>query len=94
MAGQSTGLLPVTIHMAGMVKARPPATIDPADMMVCVTLASCRLVLPSAFKKKSEMMAAKMIGQGSAPILSAVYADAAVITAQPMQPMTAPRTVS
>ena len=61
-----------SIQAPGMVKARPPATIAPADMMVWVTLASLRLALPSSLRKKSEMTAAKMIGQGSAPILRAV----------------------
>ena len=55
-----------------MVKASPPATMAPADMTVCVTFASFRFVCPRAFRKNREMMAAKMMGQGSAPILRAV----------------------
>ena len=55
-----------------MVNARPPATMAPADMMVWVTLASLRLALPMSFRKNSEMTAAKIIGQGRAPILRAV----------------------
>ena len=67
----TTGAL-LMIQIPGMVNARPPATIAPADMMVCVTFASLRLVLPSALRKNKEMIAAKMMGQGSAPILRAV----------------------
>ena len=58
--------------MPGMVKARPPATMAPALITVCVTFASLRFVCPRAFRKNREMMAAKMMGQGSAPILRAV----------------------
>ncbi len=82
--------------MPGMVKARPPATMAPALITVCVTFASLRLALPCprALRKNSEMMAANTMGQGSAPILRAVYTDAAVMMAQPTQPMTMPRSVS
>ena len=58
--------------MPGMVKARPPATIEPADMMICVTLASLRLRCPKARNSTSAVTEVKMVGQGSAPILSAV----------------------
>ena len=85
-----------SIHAAGIVNARPPATMEPADMTVCVTLASLRSACPllRALRKKSETMAANTIGQGRAPILSAVYADAAVMTTQPTTPMAMPRAVS
>ena len=61
-----------SIHAPGMVKARPPATMAPADMIVCVTFASFRLALPRSLRKKSETMAANTMGHGSAPSLSAV----------------------
>ena len=61
-----------SIQAPGMVNARPPATMAPADMMVWVTLASLRLALPMSLRKNSEMTAAKTIGQGRAPILRAV----------------------
>ena len=61
-----------SIQAPGMVNASPPATMAPADMTVCVTFASFRFVRPRAFRKNREMMAAKMMGQGSAPILRAV----------------------
>ena len=85
-----------SIQMPGMVNAKPPATMAPALMTVCVTLASLRLALPCprALRKNSEMMAANTMGQGSAPILRAVYTDAAVMMAQPTQPMMMPRSVS
>ena len=63
-----------SIHAPGMVKARPPATMAPADMMVCVTFASLRVDEPreTAFRKTREMMAANTMGQGSAPMRSAM----------------------
>jgi hypothetical protein len=61
-----------SIQAPGMVKASPPATMAPADMMVWVTLASLRLALPRSLRKKSETIAANTIGHGSAPSLSAV----------------------
>ena len=72
--GQAVWSACPSIHAPGMVNARPPATIEPADMTVCVTLASLRLAcpLPRAFRKNRETMAANTMGQGSAPILSAV----------------------
>ena len=60
------------IQMPGMVKARPPATMEPADMMIWVTLASFRLVRPKARSRTSEVMEVKMVGHGRAPILRAV----------------------
>ncbi len=57
------------------------------DRVRDVRLVQVRLPCPRAFRKNSEMMAAKMMGQGSAPILRAVYADAAVMIAQPTHPM-------
>ena len=83
-----------SIQMPGMVKARPPATIAPADIMVWVTFASFSERDFSARRKNSEMRAAKTIGQGRAPIFRAVYRDAAVITTQPMHPMMMLRRVS
>ena len=61
-----------SIHIPGMVNASPPATIEPADMMIWVMLASLRLDLPTARKRTSAVMEVKMVGQGSDPILSAV----------------------
>ena len=69
---QSISVACPSIQAPGMVKASPPATMAPADMTVCVTFASLRFVCPRAFRKNREMMAAKMMGQGSAPILRAV----------------------
>ena len=61
-----------SIQMPGMVKARPPATMEPADMMICVTFASFRLLWPKARSSTSAVMEVKMVGQGRAPILRAV----------------------
>ena len=61
-----------SIQMPGMVKARPPATIEPADITICVTFASLRLRRPKARSKNSATMEVKMVGHGSAPILRAV----------------------
>ena len=83
-----------SIQMPGMVKAKPPATMAPADMMVWVTFASFSERDFSARRKNSEIRAAKTIGQGRAPIFRAVYRDAAVITTQPMHPMMMLRRVS
>ena len=61
-----------SIQMPGMVKARPPATMEPADMMIWVTFASLRLVRPRARRSTRAVMEVKMVGHGSAPIFSAV----------------------
>ena len=55
--------------MPGMVKAKPPATMEPADMMTCVIFASLRLVLPTARNSTSAVMEVKMVGHGREPIL-------------------------
>ena len=82
------------IQIPGMVKARPPATMDPADMMICVTLASFRLSWPKARSSTRAVMDVKMVGHGSAPILRAVYTDDAVMMTQPTRPMTIPAKLS
>ena len=41
-----------SIQMPGMVKARPPATMEPADITICVTVASLRLRRPKARSRK------------------------------------------
>ena len=61
-----------SIQMPGTVKARPPATMDPADMMTWVIFASLRLVLPTARSSTRAVMEVKMVGHGSEPILRAV----------------------
>ena len=61
-----------SIHTPGMVKASPPATMEPADMMIWVTFASFRLVRPAARSRTSAVIEVKMVGQGRAPILRAV----------------------
>ena len=61
-----------SIQMPGMVKARPPATMEPADMTICVTFASLRLRCPNARSKNSATMDVKMVGHGRAPSLRAV----------------------
>ena len=60
------------IQTPGMVKARPPATIEPADMMTWVIFASLRLVFPTARNSTSAVMEVKIVGQGRDPILRAV----------------------
>ncbi len=83
-----------SIQMPGIVNARPPATMEPADMMIWVMLASFRLLRPNARSRTSAVMDVKMVGQGSAPILSAVYTDEAVMMTQPTRPMTIPAALS
>jgi hypothetical protein len=56
-----------SIQMAGIVKATPPATMEPADMMIWVTLASFRLCLPSSLRATRAVMEVNTDGQGSAP---------------------------
>ena len=92
--GNPISLALPSIQMPGMVKARPPATMEPADMMTCVIFASFKLVLPSARSSTSAVMDVKMVGQGRAPILRAVYTDDAVMMTQPTQPMTIPAALS
>lgn len=60
------------IQAPGSVKARLPATIVPEDMIVWVTFTSLRDVSSKSFKKKSEIIAVKPIGQGRALMHSAV----------------------
>ena len=69
---QLTSSASPSIQMPGMVKARPPATMEPADITICVTLASLRLRRPKARNRNSATMEVKMVGHGSAPILRAV----------------------
>ncbi len=85
-----------SIQAPGMVKASPPATMAPDDITVWVTFASLSDAFRclNAFRAKSDMRAAKMIGQGSAPILRATYTEDAVMRAHPKHPMTMPRSVS
>ena len=61
-----------SIQMPGMVNARPPATMEPADMMIWVMFASFRLRWPKARSSTSAVMEVKMVGHGSEPILRAV----------------------
>ena len=61
-----------SIQMPGMVKARPPATMEPADMTIWVMLASFRLLWPKARNSTRAVMEVKMVGQGREPILRAV----------------------
>ncbi len=85
-----------SIQAPGTVNARPPATIAPDDMMVCVTLASLSVDVPRlmSLSRNNDKMAANTIGHGSAPILSATYTEDAVMTAHPTHPITTPRRVS
>ena len=69
---QDTSSAKPRIQIPGMVNARPPATMEPADMMTCVIFASLRLVWPSARKSTRAVIDVKMVGHGNAPILSAV----------------------
>ena len=84
---------PPSIHRPGMVKARPPATMDPALMAAWQTLASCRLWLPKRRSAPTLASAAKTIGQGSAPSRSAMKSELAVRIAEPSAPMTSARAV-
>ena len=83
-----------SIQMPGMVKASPPATMEPADIMTWVIFASLRLFLPSARSTTRAVIEVKMVGQGSAPILRAVYTDDAVMMTQPTHPTTMPAGLS
>ncbi len=63
-----------SIQAPGMVNARPPATMAPADMTVWVTLASLSVLRPrlTAFRKNSDTMAANTMGHGRAPMRRAM----------------------
>ena len=81
------------IHSPGRVNARPPATIAPALMRVCVQFISSSVepfALPSI---AIERTVTKTVGQGSAPILRATYMLDAVIMISPMIPTVSPLVV-
>ena len=82
------------IKMPGMVNARPPATMDPADMQVWATLISLTLVLPSAFRANMDTSATNMMGHGREDAFSATNMDEHVRMTEPMMPMTMARTVN
>jgi hypothetical protein len=81
------------IQSPGRVKANPPATIAPELMMVWVTLISWSVEPFARFKAAMLTTVTKMVGQGSAPILSATYMELAVITSKPTRAIRAPRRV-
>ena len=56
-----------SIQMPGMVKARPPATMEPADMTIWVMLASFRLLWPKERSSTRAVMKVKMVGQAVTP---------------------------
>ena len=78
----------------GMVKARPPATMEPADMAVWVTLISLTLVLPMTFRRHMESRVTNMMGQGREEAFSATNMEEAVRMMEPMVPITMARTVN
>ena len=69
---QLTSSASPSIQMPGMVKASPPATMEPADITIWVTFASLRLRRPKARSRNSATMEVKIVGHGSAPSLRAV----------------------
>ena len=83
-----------SIQIPGTVKASPPATIAPADMAVCVTLISFRLVLPHALRANIETSATNIIGQGNELNFSAMNMELIVIITAPAPPIIIPLTVS
>ena len=97
--------VPVMVHTAisallsrmnrpGMVKARPPATMEPADMAVWVTLISLTLVLPMSFSRHMESSVTNMMGQGREEAFRATNMEEAVRMMEPMTPITIARTVN
>ena len=84
----------IIIQIPGMVKASPPETMAPADMAVCVTLISFRLVFPMSFRENIEARATKMIGHGKELSLKAIYIELMVMITDPMTPRTRLLTVS
>ena len=83
-----------SIQIPGTVNASPPATIAPADMAVCVTLISFRLVLPHALRANIETSATNIIGQGNELNFSAMNMELIVIITAPAPPIIIPLTVS
>ena len=83
-----------SIQIPGMVNASPPATMDPADIAVCVTLISFKFVFFIAFNIAMDITATKIVGHGRAPIRRATYMELVVIITAPMAPTIILRTVS
>ena len=77
-----------SIQSPGRVKARPPATMAPALMMVWVQLISW-IVLPLQCLSAAMLTTVtKMVGQGRAPMRRATYMLLAVMTRRPSSPIT------
>jgi len=84
----------MSIQMPGIVKARPPETIAPADIAVWVTLISLRLVFPMSFRENIDARATNTIGHGRELSLSAINIELMVMITDPMTPITRLLTVS
>ncbi len=71
------------INKPGIVKARPPATIAPADIPVEATLTSFKLLLLKSRIKVRDNTATNIVGQGRALMRKATYIDDAVMRIEP-----------
>ena len=84
----------ISIHMPGIVNARPPDTMAPADIAVCVTLISFRLVFPMSLRENIDARATNTIGHGRELSLNAMNIELMVMITDPMTPITRLLTVS
>ena len=77
-----------------MVKASPPATMAPADIAVCVTLISCRFVLPHSLSRNMDISTTNIIGHGTELSFRATNMELMVRITLPTDPMIRPLIVS
>ena len=82
------------MKIPGIVNASPPATIEPADIAVCVTLISFGFVFPRIFSPNMDTSTTNMIGHGSDEAFSATNIDEQVRMIAPMTPIMRPRAVN
>ena len=84
----------LSIQIPGIVKARPPATIAPADIAVCVTLISCKFVFPNSFRRNIETNTTNIIGHGKELNFNAINIELIVRIILPTEPIRRPLIVS
>ena len=82
------------MKMPGMVNARPPATMAPADIQVWATLISLTLVLPMAFRANMDARATNMMGQGRDDAFRATNMEEHVKMMEPTTPIIIARAVN
>ncbi|MPN33055.1 hypothetical protein SDC9_180538 [bioreactor metagenome] len=83
-----------SIQIPGNVKAKPPATIAPADIAVWVTFISLIFVFPHAFNANMETSATNIIGHGKELSFKATNIELMVRIIAPALPIINPLAVS